>query len=112
MQQNNHPSNLWSTVETELNTARQARASGNEGKARVCARRAAGKAVAAAGLGSFLPLVAIQSLMTTPDLPAAITSACSNLLKTVNDTYQLDDGIDLISDSETLVKFLMDSKQE
>jgi hypothetical protein len=112
MLQNAHPSNLWTSVETELNTARQARSSGNEGKARVCARRAAGKAVAAAGLGSFTPLVAIQNLMSMPGLPVAITSACSNLLKTVNDTYQLDEGIDLISDSETLVKFLMESKQE
>ncbi|HEX7557347.1 MAG TPA: hypothetical protein VF338_12030 [Leptolinea sp.] len=112
MQQNNYPSNLWNLVETELKTARQARSTGNEGKARVCARRAAGKAVSAAGLGSFTPLVAIQNVMSIPDLPAGITSACCNLLKTVDDTYQLDEGIDLISDSETLVKFLMDYKQD
>lgn len=96
----------WGFAEQELNTARQFRIAGNEGKARVCARRAAGKALKAAGISSGLPLAAIRTWMETTNLPEDIRTACANLLRTVDDTYSLADGIDLLADAEVIIQFL------
>ncbi|NMB58450.1 MAG: hypothetical protein GYA12_04720 [Chloroflexi bacterium] len=94
--------NHWQEVESELNTARLARSQGNEGKARVCARRAAGKALNAVGVASGPPLAAIRFFLETQSMPDEVRVACTHLIATVNDSYQMDDGIDLIADAEMI----------
>lgn len=96
----------WAIAKQELDAARQFRNAGNEGKARVCARRAAGKALKAAGISSGLPLAAIRSWIASTSLPDDIRIACANLLRTVDDTYSLSDGIDLIADAGEIIGYL------
>jgi hypothetical protein len=100
------PENPWSIAEMELTAARLARSAGNEGKARVCARRAAGKALNVAGISSEPPLAAIRNFMQSDTLPIDIRSACINLLRTVDGNYNLAEGIDLISDAELIMRHL------
>jgi hypothetical protein len=100
------PENPWSIAEMELTSARLARGAGNEGKARVCARRAVGKALYAAGISSEPPLAAIRYFLQSSNLPQEIGSACTNLLRTVDGNYNLAEGIDLISDAEMIIRHL------
>jgi hypothetical protein len=102
----NNLNNLWELTEQELAAARQARSAGNEGKARVCARRAAGKGIKAAGISSGPPLAAIRLWMESTSLPDEIRSACANLLLKVNDSYSLADSIDLIADAGLIIQYL------
>ena len=109
MKETAEPNYIWQEVETELISARAARAAGNEGKARVCARRAAGKALRTAGLSSGPPLAAIRLFLDSHKLPHDVQEACSHLLLTVNEEYRLADGIDLIADSEKIVSYVRSS---
>lgn len=101
--------NNWQEVESELNAARAARSAGNEGKARVCARRAAGQALRSAGLSSGPPLAAIQLFLDSHLQPEDVRIACSHLLLTVNEEYRLAEGIDLIADAEMILNYLRTS---
>ena len=103
------PNHLWVEVDTELIAARAARSAGNEGKARVCSRRAAGKALRTVGLSSVPPLAAIRLFLDSHKLPHDVQEACSHLLLTVNEEYRLADGIDLIADSEKIVSYVRSS---
>jgi hypothetical protein len=98
--------NRWNLAEMELVNARLARGAGNEGKARVCARRAAGKALTAAGISSDPPLAAIRQFIQTLNLPDDIKNACSHMLLTVNEGFTLANNIDLISDAEKVLNYL------
>jgi len=100
------PENRWSLAEMELVNARLARGAGNEGKARVCARRAAGRALTAAGISSDPPLAAIRYFIQTHELPDEIKDACSHLLQTVNEEFTSANDIDLISDAEKILTYL------
>jgi len=100
------PEDRWGLAEMELVNARLARSVGNEGKARVCARRAAGKALTAAGISSDPPLAAIRYFIQTHKLPDEIRNACSHLLQTVNEEFTSVNNIDLISDAEKILAFL------
>jgi hypothetical protein len=93
-------------AEQELIAARQFRSAGNEGKARVCARRAAGKALKVAGISSGLPLASIRSWMEVTSLPVEIAASCANLLRTVDDSYSLAEGIDLLVDTAKIIRYL------
>ncbi len=97
----------WQEVESELIAAHAARSAGNEGKARVCARRAAGKAFNISGLSSGPPLAAIRQFLDSHNPPEDIQAACSRLLLIVNDEYRLAEGIDLIADAEMVFHFLV-----
>lgn len=106
MSEYNDPENLWGLAEMELAIARLARGADNEGKARVCARRAAGKALTAAGISSDPPLAAIRQFIQTLNLPDDIKNACSHMLLTVNEGFTLANNIDLISDAEKVLNYL------
>ncbi len=109
MKENPKTNLIWLEAETELNMARTARVAGNEGKARVCARRAAGKALRSAGVSSGTPLVAIRFFLDSHHPPGDVEAACSHLLLTVNEEYRLADGIDLIADAEMILCYLRSS---
>lgn len=109
MNQTSETDHLWQEVDKELIAARAARSAGNEGKARVCARRAAGKALQTSGLSSGPPLAAIGLFLDSHQLPYEVQEACSHLLLPVNEQYRLADGIDLISDTEKIVSYVRSS---
>jgi hypothetical protein len=97
---------LWQSVETELSQAKIARDNGFEGKARVCARRAAGKAFVAAGLSKTPTLAGIRETVNTMNLPIDISEICNHLMKIVDENYTLENNIDLLSDVSRLISFL------
>lgn len=95
-------------IEQELFCAENARLTGNEGKARVCARRAAGIAVRAyfkaigiafSDPSAYALLSRLLQLETTPKPVKEITS---RLLIRVNPNYSLPAGYDLIEDARKL----------
>ena len=97
----------------EMNHAVQARSSGNEGMARVCARRAAGIVVneyfrragyTQPGLSSY------QSLKNLIDFPEASPHAkeiANHFLIVVDKNHCLPEDIDLLVDAERLVNELI-----
>ncbi len=97
----------------ELRNAELARARGNEGQARVCARRAAGIAAAEyharrglhASTGSALDL--LRDLLTDDSVPAAALPAVESLVMQVNSDFQLPPGVDLIAEARRLPDLLL-----
>lgn len=100
-------------IARELAQARAARARGNEGMARVCARRAAGAAAGEYLRHNGLPdpgpsaLDRLNTLLALPHLPAACQQPIRRLLQRVDEDYQLPPGVDLIAEAETLVQTLL-----
>lgn len=104
-------------IDPEMILARNARASGNEGMARVCARRAAGivvrdylakQGVAAVGLNNF-EILADKNIREF--LPHGITQSLENLTMRVDEKYNLPLGMDLIADAENVIRTLMEETQ-
>jgi hypothetical protein len=104
-------------IRIEMEMADTARNAGNEGRARVCARRAAGLAAR-----DFLSLHlvnpdervqdrsrsnsaigALQSLAAFPGLATDLKRAAVNLTMRVTPDFQLPDGIDLIDEAHKLI---------
>jgi hypothetical protein len=99
-------------VEAELTHAEQARAAGNEGRARVCARRAAGILAREyfSQLGS-LPHTSsavelLRRLQLDPTLPANAYELVRHLTQQVDGGFQLPPDVDLLSDVRTLRRLL------
>lgn len=98
--------------ESELEAAERARLAGNEGRARVCARRAAGRAsqvfldrhqVRTNGARFYNALLALaQFPRLTPDLK----TAAAHLTLRVGDDFSLPPGVDLIADARLLCEHL------
>jgi hypothetical protein len=106
-----------SEIRAEMELADASRAAGNEGRARVCARRAAGMAALdflsrhqvkpeEAGqdrLRNNSAYVALQELATFPGLAPELKSAAIYLTMRVNTEFRLPNGIDLINEAHKLV---------
>lgn len=96
-------------IEAELQAARDGRQNGNEGRARVCARRAVGVAArvflswkdGTPALGGIPDLLA--RLAEEPSLSSAARQSARNLLMTVDSNHALPEQIDLIRDAELLI---------
>jgi hypothetical protein len=97
----------------ELEMAGAARGRGNEGQARVCARRAAGVAVreyfqrlgrSARSQGAYDLLA---ELLLIEALPGRARQAAENLTLRVSEEFKLPDGIDLIADARALAVSLI-----
>jgi len=93
----------------ELEKAQAARSAGNEGMARVCARRAAGIAartfmisygVQSHRLNSF---EALEKLTMLPELPLPLKEAAANLSLRVDQEFKLPIDIDLILEAKKLI---------
>ncbi len=101
-----------SAIEAELALGEKARAQGFEGKARVCARRAAGIAIreyarfhhmSITGTSAYDLLNFIRNVSAiSPD----IQQAADHLLIRVNEEFMLPQGIDLLSEARWLVEKL------
>jgi hypothetical protein len=105
--------NAW----IELQNAREARSSGLEGRARVCARRAAGQAIMeflmekynSIESKSLFDLIVDQTARDL--LPPQLFDSLDRLSLKVNEQFQLPAGVDLISDAK-LVITLLEAKLE
>lgn len=104
----------WKTrLEAELSQAQTAREAGNEGKARVCARRAAGIAI-----GEYLhregfpkpgpsAFDRLNILATLPNVSARTRQIAQHLMLRVNEEFKLPIDIDLIAESKELAEILL-----
>ena len=101
----------------ELEMAETVRADGNEGRARVCARRAAGMAARDFLSRHFIPsskdsqgklrensaYEALQALANFPGLAPELKQAAIYLTMRVNPEFQLPQGIDLLEEARKLI---------
>lgn len=96
-------------IESELEQAERARLAGNEGRARVCARRAAG--IAARGflsqhgirLKDASAYTALQALAEFPGLAPHLRMAALHLIARLTETFILPMNADLIADARQLI---------
>jgi len=99
--------------EAELNTGAQARARGNEGRARVCARRAAGivarEVLEPAGLcpPNAGALELLKMLRQQADLSPEALLLIDHLTQTVDQAFRLPASVDLIADARQLRTLLL-----
>ena len=100
---------LRQTIEAELKNAESARLTGNEGRARVCARRAAG--IAARGFLSRHGVwarkdsayEALKTLAAYPGLARDLQSAALYLTTRVTEEFTFPTNADLIAEARKLI---------
>jgi hypothetical protein len=105
-------------LEKELQMAANARARGNEGQARVCARRAAGVVIREYFLrrnvfghtSSALDL--LQALLELPEIPEEARRAAEYLTLRVNEEFKLPINADLVEEARVLCKSLLPGEFE
>lgn len=106
---------LLSRIELELNLASKARVQGNEGRVRVCARRAAGWAVAAyrqRELGVAPVANAYRQLhwlQTLDEIPQEIREAAFRLTARVSLDHTLPHQEDPLEDARMLIQAMSDA---
>jgi hypothetical protein len=100
----------WQIIDNELENALLARKNGNEGKARVCARRAVSQALFTSGITSTRGLGAIQTFTENVSIPFEIREIGESFLEKVDETYQLKSGIDLIDNAQKIISFIRERK--
>ena len=99
-------------VREELLLAKQSRLEGNEGRARVCARRAAGTAVklylkkTGFTIGSENALQSLDKLRSDPGLPTRVQSAINWLVQRVDQNNNLPEEIDLINEARIILDYI------
>lgn len=108
------PSRNWPReVEQELAHAIEARRQGNEGRARVCARRAAGFAARAylkrrgSLVGSHSVLDVLGRLAVEPGIDAGLRDLIDTLELRVDSDFKLPQGVDLMAVAEDLCRRLL-----
>jgi len=100
-------------IMAELQMAATERSAGNEGKARVCARRAAGWAVRGwrerRGLGQRGQSAHryLQGAALDRSLPAHIRAAAAHLVLRINEDHALPIDADVLDDAQVLVDFFL-----
>lgn len=99
-------------VQEEILLAKQSREEGNEGRARVCARRAAGTAACqfliGKGVGNSQDN-AVQSLIrlsTIDSLPDRVQIAARWLVMRVDESSNLPPEVDLIQEAGVVIRFV------
>jgi hypothetical protein len=103
----------WHTAYlTEIDQARLARQSGNEGRARVCSRRAASILISeylnrhGLSIATSSAHERLRYLSTLPGLTATTYEIIEHLLMRVDESFSLPEPIDLISDAQRLAQEL------
>jgi len=100
-------------ISKELSLAEEARANGNEGRARVCARRAAGILIAVYLERRGLPdpgvsvINRLRLLESLPDVSANIKKTAQHLLMHVTPEHSLPVEVDLIAEARQLEQELL-----
>ena len=103
------PVDFRARIEAELAYARAARLQGKDGRARVCARRAAGWAIAA-HYSHGRPLGALSQLRwleTNDEAPEKLRSAAGRLTEQVTEDHELPHSEDPLQDAEFIVAELL-----
>ncbi len=103
-------------VEREMDLADQARKQGREGRARVCARRAAGQAVAMfherktgrRPQANYYHL--LRWFQEIDDVPGALKEAAARLTTRVKPDYTLPHTHDPLQDARALIKALLEDE--
>jgi hypothetical protein len=96
-------------IEAELEKAEGARLAGNEGRARVCARRAAGIAARdfltrqGVRLRDMSAYAALQALAEFPGLTPDLRNTTSHLITRLTEAFTLPMDVDLIADARKLI---------
>ena len=103
--------NWMTNFEGEIQRATEARALGNEGKARVCARRAPGIVIAEYFdrhhiLSAESVIKRLETLRYLPGIPVKIQGVVDHLLAQVDQDHNLPTSIDLIAETRWLVRAL------
>lgn len=99
-------------IETELANGEAARLAGLEGRARVCARRAAGAAIREylELRGESIPgpsaVDLLEYIRMRPDMPEPVRAAAGNLLERVNEAFELPAPVDLLAEARRLANTL------
>ena len=99
-------------IQEELLLAKQSRMEGNEGRARVCARRAAGAAVldhlnlSGKDIRSENVYQILKSFRRTEGLPDRVRKALDHLVQRVDHEHQLPSDVDLIQEANILINYL------
>jgi hypothetical protein len=100
---------LRQSIEAELANAERARLNANEGRARVCARRAAGLAARDFLRRQGIPArnssayETLKMLVIYPGLAPELRSAAEHLTTRVNEEFTLPVDIDLIAEARNLI---------
>ncbi len=103
---------LAADVRAELARAEQARARGNEGQARVCARRAAGIAAREYLIRqgqrprTSSAYDVLQTLAEDPTMPTDVKEAALRLTLRVDEEFKLPADIDLLKEARTVCEAL------
>ena len=103
-------------IETEFEKAEQARARGNEGQARVCARRAAGIAIREylTRRGIRPPSVSAYDLLNflkeDPHLSPDLKRIADHLTLRVTEEFKLPVNADLVAEARTFCENLLQGK--
>ncbi len=106
-------SNWKADLQAEFERAEDARARGNEGQARVCARRAAGIAIREylARRGAPIPSASAYDLLRylgeQPDTPPHLQQAAAYLTLRVTEAFKLPTDADLIAEARRLCAALL-----
>jgi hypothetical protein len=96
-------------IETELEKAERARQAGNEGRVRVCARRAAGTAARTflnrhrVRMRDTSAYAALQALAEFPGLAPDLRMAAQHLTTRLTEAFALPMDADLIADARKLI---------
>lgn len=102
---------MMGEVEAELEAARRARAAGNEGRARVCARRAAGRAIQVYYRQVEGPgwdgdaLKQLERLRADGAVPEPVRQAAARLTAVVDFDHRLPFPEDPLEDARRLIAF-------
>lgn len=115
---NAEPVDFVVTIMSELRMAADARANGNEGRARVLARRAAGWAIREShvrrgmnhrGESAYQHL---QRAALDQSLPSVIRGAAAHLLLRINEDHELPIDTDVLDDARALVNYFLASDND
>jgi len=108
--------NTLPALQIEFDRAAQSRAKGNEGQARVCARRAAGIAIREyfTRQGIRVPSASAYDLLNVlkedSNLPAEMQTIVAHLTARVTEEFKLPVDADLVAESKTLCEWLLKEK--
>jgi len=100
-------------ITTEFDQAQKARSEGNEGRARVCARRAAGIAIReyfnrkGRRVTESSAYELLNSIENSPEISSNLKQIASHLTMRVSENFTLPVGIDLVEESRLLCNALL-----
>ena len=105
-------------IEKEFSVARDALAAGNEGKVRVCARRAAGHALSwfltkypRTGWGNDM-LSQLHAAKNEPTFPKEIRDAAERLTTKISDRFDYPVSVNPIEDAQGIVHYIRSLMEE